>query len=230
MPVIREVVADIIAHPELYAEVFPVAELPVELMNSYDQPPTGSPAFHQWLRNVVYTDPIFPTDIGLPGSTATAGRLRHELLSTPFREDSLAARIARGDFHRTSQWGGMRGYYPLSSMVDEAGGAALTEQALDQVRTRIRPDHYRVSSGRCSCGFATMFQQDMADHLAGKIANDTDGVIKRLMVCARCGESRPCRRVAIAYPGRLGFHTSTDFNPAELPSVSEEWRCGRCVN
>lgn len=61
----------------------------------------------------------------------------------------------------------------------------------------MRPDHYRVRDGLCSCGFTAMFRADMDSHLADDLFTGPDGVPRRWRVCGRCQASAACREVRV---------------------------------
>lgn len=89
----------------------------------------------------------------------------------------------------------------------EERGRQLAEQAADRDYAR-RPDHYRVSPGRCHCGFTSMFEGDMDHHVRG-IVHDCDGVPRRWWLC-ECGASALCREVVVAHRPSISFNMPLD--------------------
>jgi hypothetical protein len=110
------------------------------------------------------------------------------------------------------------------------------DEALAEIVNRQRPEHYRVTPLRCSCGFRADListnlarQQDaIQSHLRDDLFSAGDGIPRRYRLCQRCEMSAACREVAVAE------RTSINFARPELPSpvgpsFRREYRCDNCA-
>lgn len=114
----------------------------------------------------------------------------------------------------------------LASMQDSLDqGVEVIRRHLEQSATPPRPDHYRVSPGRCACGFTSMFDGDMDHHVRG-IVHNCDGVPKRFWLC-ECGASALCREVVTARNLPVSFSTEP-FDPTNRAAVEHIWLCRQC--
>jgi hypothetical protein len=205
--------------------------------NAYSLPPRGRPAFPDingpsvdlsgaqltpeqidYAREVLRRNSARIDNVG-PGESVW-------VVPTPFNRDSVAQRISEAGQRRVDQayWGDgqqlPRGPSPDMVIADE----------MQPFGCDARPDHYRVSPARCACSFASIYRNDMDEHIDDTLIEGSDGVPKRWKVCERCGASALCREVVVAHPTRMRFHAAFDpTEPPVGPSIERQYHCDSCV-
>jgi hypothetical protein len=273
MRTVSEVVRDVLANPEVYEGVFPVAgpervlvafdpETATitmgginELANGAALTPEMMEAVRQRMRWGRWSDgeTHFVRDESL-------SRDRVTMVNVPLRENSAFRRALEGRHPRyvyPNQFFAPRyNYIPdagetwaeatqrfsqdmanLTAIDDpsmgmgqnyEGNGDSLpsmqhfAEQVGDEVRPR--PDHYRVTPGRCHCGFTSMFTGDMIDHIGGRvfIANNHQWTWR---LC-ECRASALCRAVRTVMPLGIDFD-NPPTEPVPMPTRTD-YLCNAC--
>lgn len=241
-----ELVRDVIANPTAYANAFPVSEPDVygeyttnfleemrrissvvsdftpipgidratatglaiqrDNENAYNRPPRGLPRarFSPWENGPdLYVDPTID-----PNCIYFVRHPRH-----------YGRRLDQ------SYWGDGSGE---QAWLGPSENVPLPGRPVEFVEAE-RPDHYRVRGGRCACGFTSHFSRDMNDHINDVLVQDDYGVPKRWRVCARCGASRLCRQAAVARPMGHTSYMPEQFDPAQPPALTTEYRCDDCM-
>lgn len=212
--------------------------------NSYNRPPTGRTFPEFWpnthtatwesisrtaLQQMIEQTAVPFPDMYSPDEAEAGAQLtpevleavRQRVISTPLRQDSVASRIlGRREpvLRQRYQWSDGDTQFVLDDTRDD-------DRIYFAPGLPMRPDHYRVHPGRCICGFQSSFARDMADHLAQREVSAPDGYLKTWRVC-ECGESRLCRRVAVASNPSITF--SIEPLDSAGPTVDTIYLCDLC--
>lgn len=254
---LHEQIADIIANPDKYTDIFPVPEpvdqpetqsmyvYPAEFFglpqqglldrNSYNRPPRFTSVPFRFDRETGQAMiESFEVDLNGPVDEATDTMITREMFERARqrldRSENLARQLLNEPPPQNYRWDAHPPSLPGTYRVDADGQFVPVGDGNDRGRQIAqRPDHYPVTASKCSCGFDTRFVADLEYHLAQTPVTCPDGQLKTWWVCDHCENSRLCRRTIVVRPGGHSMYAAREFDPTEPPRTVEQKWCDLCV-